>query len=335
MPVATTARRKRQHGRQPSSDIEEDNGTQRTKGREDVDSDEEEPLIAKQEKTKGKKKAKQEAQVQPMEEDDEDDVIDIANFPAQPLTRADCTKLNGLSEDWKNASSVVQRVAEMMGSTASAMVDSQSDALDESLAQLDHLMRDFIDVEALVGFHSHALTDIAQAIFRGEAITDVKNQYLEAVDAANAKYDTETSRQKYANHEEYTSFRQSVWNAQNTEDAMPPMTDFIPREDGDESDDDDEIIIGGVSQDYKCPLLMTTLSDPYTSTVCKHSYSGSAIKEYFSKKQKEKCPAAGCSKQLTLAQCKPNPQLAKLIKDRERRRQANQRDDSDDGEAIE
>ena len=36
-------------------------------------------------------------------------------------------------------------------------------------------------------------------------------------------------------------------------------------EPGDASDDDDDIEIGGVTQDYKCPLTLTPLVDPLTS----------------------------------------------------------------------
>lgn len=38
-------------------------------------------------------------------------------------------------------------------------------------------------------------------------------------------------------------------------------------EDGDDSDDDDDVQIGGVTQDYKCPLSLTILVDPLTSCV--------------------------------------------------------------------
>jgi hypothetical protein len=37
-------------------------------------------------------------------------------------------------------------------------------------------------------------------------------------------------------------------------------------EDGDESDDDD-VQVGGVTQDYKCPISLTPLVDPVTSYV--------------------------------------------------------------------
>lgn len=66
---------------------------------------------------------------------------------------------------------------------------------------------------------------------------------------------------------------------------MPPITEFIPRgqlafcffpfsrflisytEQGDESDDDDDVEVGGVTQDYKCPISLTPLVDPVTSCV--------------------------------------------------------------------
>ena len=66
------------------------------------------------------------------------------------------------------------------------------------------------------------------------------------------------------------------------DEAMPPMTTFIEKglclqflvidtdsshlsEPGDVSDDDDDVEIGGVTQDYKCPLTLTPLQDPLTS----------------------------------------------------------------------
>ncbi|KAJ7069884.1 zinc-finger of the MIZ type in Nse subunit-domain-containing protein [Mycena amicta] len=336
MPIATKTTNRRKKQRQSSeSDIEQDNGTQRTKGHDDID-DDDDSLARPVKHEKGKKKAKTEEQHTPPEEDDDDDVIDIDNFPAQPLTRADCQKLKGLSDDWNNVSGTLHGVSDMLGSTGSALVDSESDELEESLAQLDHLMRDFIDVGAMITSHGKALNDIAQGVFRGEEITDVKDRYLQLIDAANAKYDANTSRQKYAKNEDYTSFKQAVWEAQKPGEAMPPITVLVDHEDGDDSDDDDDIVIGGATQDFKCPLMMTTLNDPYTSTVCKHSFSRNAITEFFNNSSRaKKCPTAGCSKEFTLAQCRPNPQLAKKIKDQERRIRMQQQASDDDDEVIE
>jgi hypothetical protein len=39
----------------------------------------------------------------------------------------------------------------------------------------------------------------------------------------------------------------------------------MPAEDGDESDDEDDVQVGGITQDYKCPITLTTLVNPMTS----------------------------------------------------------------------
>lgn len=41
----------------------------------------------------------------------------------------------------------------------------------------------------------------------------------------------------------------------------------IAPEQGDNSDEDDDLEIGGVTQNYLCPITLTLLDDPYTSYV--------------------------------------------------------------------
>lgn len=66
---------------------------------------------------------------------------------------------------------------------------------------------------------------------------------------------------------------------------MPPVTEFIPKgkfrrpplsmalfmesllESGDDSDDDDDLEVGAVTQDFKCPLSLRPLENPLTSSV--------------------------------------------------------------------
>lgn len=57
---------------------------------------------------------------------------------------------------------------------------------------------------------------------------------------------------------------------------MPPVSDLIDKELGDDSDDEDEIAVGGVTQVYKCPLTLTPLVDPLTSYVV-HKYPSSLL----------------------------------------------------------
>jgi len=111
------------------------------------------------------------------------------------------------------------------------------------------------------------------------------------------------------------------------------MTTFIEKEPGDVSDEDDDIEVGGVTQDFKCPITLTPLQDPLTSKVCKHSYSGAAIREYLSRGVK-KCPATGCNKKITLADLKEDKALERKVKEHTRRAAMRAEDEDVDAEVI-
>jgi E3 SUMO-protein ligase NSE2 len=120
---------------------------------------------------------------------------------------------------------------------------------------------------------------------------------------------------------------------------------------GDDSDDDDDVEVGGVTQDYKCPLTLTTLKDPMTAYVssclplkssiltkarspCGHSFSAEAIRAFFKDGRNKKCPGAGCSKVYSLASLKPDKELAKKIQ-RAALRAQHSDDESDSEEVVE
>lgn len=144
---------------------------------------------------------------------------------------------------------------------------------------------------------------------------------------------------------------------------MPPLTNFFEKEAGDESDSDDELEIGGQTQDYKCPITLGLLTDPLTAcvpplslppiplpllhqslcadnpnrSVCKHSFSGEAIRASFAGKGRGatiSCPAAGCRQKITLEMCRPNPQLAKRVKAYERRIARQEEQEQSDVEEV-
>lgn len=81
-------------------------------------------------------------------------------------------------------------------------------------------------------------------------------------------YNKQTSRRKYAKNPDYHNFKNAVWVAKN-EGAMPPVRDLIPAEDGDEddADSDDDIQMGGATQNFRCPLTTNILEDPITKYV--------------------------------------------------------------------
>ena len=121
-------------------------------------------------------------------------------------------------------------------------------------------------------------------------------------------------------------------------------------EDGDESDDDDEDVqVGGVTQDYKCPLTLTILVDPLTSYVrsvtaftqhltsllhrklCGHSYSAASIREYLNiRGGRKQCPAAGCHKMISMGDLMQDKELAKKAKDAARRERMREEDSDED-----
>ncbi|KAJ7459749.1 hypothetical protein FB451DRAFT_1271421, partial [Mycena latifolia] len=339
MPVATSRRRK--SARQVSSDIEEDQPTQGRRTQDEVDDEDDdaparrvkkEKAAVKKEKGTGKSQSRQDEPEE--DEEDDDDRIDIDNFADQPLTKADCNKILGLSKDWNSIEAAMHQPSPIIAQVASAMAEVAGEEAQEGLAELDRVMKGLLDAQALMAGHTKVLSDIIQSVARGADLTNANNEYMRLVDDMNADYDRKTTRQKYMKNDQYVSFKEAIYEVDHPGQAMPPITDFIPRENGDESDDDDDVVMGGVTQEYKCPLMMTLLKDPLTSSVCKHSFSGAAIRDMFKNKHGSlKCPAAGCSKSFTLADCKPNPELARKVKAHERR-QARAQEDSDAEEVI-
>ncbi|KAJ6619482.1 hypothetical protein B0H10DRAFT_2025844 [Mycena sp. CBHHK59/15] len=342
MPVATSRRRKTTR-RQASSDIEDD-GPSQAHARDDVDEGEEDaqPRRVKKEKTtvKREKGKSSRAPQEPEDEDDDEDDdgrIDIENFADQPLTKADCTKINNFAIDWKNIEESMHQNSPIITHVAVSMAEvGTGEEAQEGLEQLDRIMKGLLDAQAVMTGHSNVLNDILQSVARGqESITDATGRYNMLVDEMNADYDKKTTRQKYAKNQQYIEFKEAIYEVDHSGSAMPPITDFIPQEPGDESDDDDDdVVMGGVTQEYKCPLMMTLLEDPVTSSVCKHSFSSVAIKDMFRvNRGAQRCPAAGCSKKFTLADCKPDPELARKVKAHVRRL-ARAEEDSDAEEVI-
>ncbi|CAA7261357.1 unnamed protein product [Cyclocybe aegerita] len=331
MPVATSSRRKPTLRRQNSEEIEDARPTQAPA------SDEDQPRrngrVKKEKQGKGKQRAEtdDEETARPAaaaaddDDEDDDDRIDVANFPNQPFGKLEAVKLKGISEDWDNMRNLIGQHWEIYRDVASAMAETGERDLEssESLRELDRDMKEFIDVGAEMGAHSQALNDMHQQIIRGEVVADAQARYEEGLKAILDQYAGKTTRQKYARDERYQQFHASIWEVHHPEQPMPPLTEFIDKETGDDSDEDDDLEIGGVTQNFTCPLSLTPLLNPLTSKVCKHSFSADAIKDYCRDPRKAyKCPAAGCNKSFKLSDCIADTALAKKVKAQRRRIEA-------------
>ncbi|KAF8895410.1 hypothetical protein BD779DRAFT_1499346 [Infundibulicybe gibba] len=265
---------------------------------------------------------------------DDDERIDVENFRNQPLRRADLSKLQGLSSDWLHMKKKIRQNWGVIGDVAVSMAETaEGDDGEKALTVLDRMMKDLIDIEAEMEAHELCIDDIHQKVAQGEEIDNVVDRYQIGVEKGMKVYAKKTTRQKYAKNEQYAQFRANIYEVQHPDQAMPPITDFIPKENGDNSDDDDDLEIGGVTQNYLCPITLTPLVNPVTSQVCGHSFSAEAIRATFKgSRDPKKCPASGCNQSFTLSDCKANKDMAKKVKAWQRR--AERTEEHSDAEEI-
>ncbi|KAF6757471.1 hypothetical protein DFP72DRAFT_1065769 [Ephemerocybe angulata] len=345
MPTASSSRRRPANRRQNSEDIEMDRPTQ-TQAMDDVESDDDAPRPtrrnAKQPAAKGKGKSVKKSDSdneadEEEDEDDEDDIIDVEAFRDQPIQKTQAHVLPGLETDWDTIDKIIRQNWTVLERIGVGLADAAEDDNEpEEIAELDTIMRELVDISAKFRNNGSVLNEMYQKIQQGDQIDDAMERYKNGVVERNEAYAAKTSRQKYSKVPEYVDFKSAIWSALHPDTPMPPLTNFIEKEEGDDSDDDD-LEIGGQTVDYKCPITLTLLKDPLTSAACGHSFSAAAIRASFDNPNKAmKCPAAGCRQLLTLSQCKPNPKLAQRVKAYERRiaRQEEKDDDSDDEEVI-
>ncbi|KAI0632124.1 hypothetical protein C8Q77DRAFT_902243 [Trametes polyzona] len=339
MPVASSSRTSRKHRRAPSSDIEEEGPSQPQQPHDDVemDDEDEQPRRSRKSVKKEKKRAQKDSDGEDIPEEEEED-LPVPILGNQPLDRSQAAKVHAIAGDWAIIRDKVHRVGYgYITEVATSIAEfTEGEKAQKALTQVDNLMLELLDAEYEFTAHEKALDDIHQRLARNEKIEGVAHVYGHKVQELLETYKHRTTRQKYAKNDQYQKFKQAIYEVQHPDVAMPPLTDLIPREDGDDSDDDDDVQIGGVTQDYKCPLTLTILVDPLTSRVCGHSYSAAAIREYLgsSRNMKKECPATGCKKEISLAVLESNKELAKRAREAARRERARE-EDSGDEEVIE
>ncbi|KZT23387.1 hypothetical protein NEOLEDRAFT_1096035 [Neolentinus lepideus HHB14362 ss-1] len=324
MPTAATSRRRAR--REPSEEPV-------AEGRQEED-EETQPRRS----TKKKLSAKVKMDTDNEDEDEKEQItgrIDVRNFKDQPLDVDNGRKLGGLAADWASMAKTLNTsgfsIFKELGPSIAEVADGEESG--KTLVDLDITMRDLIDLENEMLCYEKSLEDLQQLVLQGEEIDNVMERYDEQLALNVDAYKKKTSRYKYGKHKEYADFKQRIFEVQKPGQAMPPINDFIPREDGDDSDDDDEIEVGGMTQDYKCPLTLTILVNPLTAKACHHSFSAVAIREYL-KAGPKTCPAAGCNQHISIKDLEEDKDLERRAK-AAARREARREEDSDDEEVVE
>ncbi|KAI5122435.1 hypothetical protein M0805_008748 [Coniferiporia weirii] len=312
---------------------ERENGKERSRRRNRDEEEEEEE----------EKEGDEEVNADMGQEEDMGLAIDIENFQDQPLSKADSSKVTAIASDWQTILRNVQGTAFKVAAEVAVAMAEAGEGKDgelalEELAHMDAAMRELLDTQAEMKAHQDTLEQIANDLVRGEEINNVIERYKGGVEDKKEEWGNKTSRQKYAKDAAYMEFMQNIYEVQHPDQAMPPMTEFIEKEEDDGSESD-EIEVGGASQVYTCPITLTTLKEPITSQICKHSFSKNAIMDYFggNRSTRKRCPAAGCNKLIGITDFQPDKELEKKVKAyerRERQRRAEKEGEADSAEEI-
>lgn len=195
--------------RSPSSDrIEEGSDNEPEVGNDDVDNnsdnedeDEDQPVPpsrVKKEKISRRLRAAADSADEEQGNEDNEDRIDVANFKDQPLARSDAGNFTGIITDWqmvrKQSQSAANGLMENIGvSMADLMDEDESTKVRDkrlilllhfcfffakllylkSLAELDVIMKDILDVEEEMILHEATVNELYQQLCQGNPIVSL------------------------------------------------------------------------------------------------------------------------------------------------------------------
>ncbi|KAI1088272.1 zinc-finger of the MIZ type in Nse subunit-domain-containing protein [Rostrohypoxylon terebratum] len=155
-----------------------------------------------------------------------------------------------------------------------------------------------------------------------------------AKEMAKREYDAKSMYEKYGHNNDYIGFKRLWHDAVHGDDGkpLPDASKWFGQNGGEEDEDEDEeLVIAGEQLDIHCPLSMAVMQDPYTSSVCKHTFEKNSITQFLMNQpgRRARCPQTGCNKVVTIKDFQPDPVRLRLIK---RRLAAERNEDDDDDE---
>ncbi|KAJ3092037.1 hypothetical protein HK102_011385 [Quaeritorhiza haematococci] len=202
---------------------------------------------------------------------------------------------------------------------------------DQKLIQkLEDSIYTFIDLECKLAAQKESLQNLHNQLTRAAARRNAESQqelphvidtFEEHYKKELDKWDATPANRRYATHDKYREFNKQVWEAQH------PGQKYAP----DAEEDDEDLVVMDQTQSFKCPITQAIMDKPYTSKVCKHSFSSAVInfiKE--SRSSQIECPVAGCQSYLKLADLAYDRALARKIA----KSQASQASEDDDEETA-
>lgn len=122
-----------------------------------------------------------------------------------------------------------------------------------------------------------------------------------AKELARLEYEEKSMYEKYGLNNDYIGFKRLWHDAVHGDDGkpLPDASKWFGQNGGEEEeDDDDELVIAGEQLDIHCPLSMAVMQDPYTSSVCKHTFEKNSITQFLTNQpgRRARCPQTGCNK---------------------------------------
>ncbi|GAW13845.1 hypothetical protein ANO14919_032350 [Xylariales sp. No.14919] len=156
---------------------------------------------------------------------------------------------------------------------------------------------------------------------------------------AAADYATRSLEERYAVDNDYIGFKRLWWDAVHSVDGkpLPDASRWFTRNSagGDDSGDDEEedLVIAEEHISIYCPLSMVVMEEPYTSSVCKHTFNKPAIVQFLRSQPGHvaQCPQTGCSKEISVKDFYDDQVMLRKIKraQAEKERQGEEGEDED------
>ncbi|TGJ79183.1 hypothetical protein E0Z10_g9581 [Xylaria hypoxylon] len=158
---------------------------------------------------------------------------------------------------------------------------------------------------------------------------------------AAADYATRPPEERYAVDNDYIGFKRLWWDAVHSVDGkpLPDASRWFTRNTagGDDSEDDEEadLVIAEEHLSIYCPLSMVVMEEPYTSSVCKHTFNKPAIVQFLRSQpgHMAKCPQTGCNKEISIKDFYDDQVMLRKIK--RAQAETERRDEDEDGVEFE
>ncbi|KAI0535448.1 zinc-finger of the MIZ type in Nse subunit-domain-containing protein [Xylaria digitata] len=162
-------------------------------------------------------------------------------------------------------------------------------------------------------------------------------------ETAASDYATRSLEERYAVDNDYIGFKRLWWDAVHSMDGkpLPDASRWFTNNNvgGDDSEDDEEadLVIAEEHISIYCPLSMVVMEEPYTSSVCKHTFNKPAIVQFLRSQPGHiaKCPQTGCNKEISIKDFYDDQVMLRKIKRAQAEKERDVEDEDEDGVDIE